>query len=139
MNESGAGPSRFTPFTSILAAIDDVELDVETESAAAAAPWRKHVGAVWMGLDSEYGALWGERADENEQDIRCEVVGKMYETFADPAEWDERLAVWTDKVDDGPAQPALALGEYEVQVDTQADGAARGRNGIMVDTDADAG
>jgi hypothetical protein len=127
----------------VLGAIDDADLNVEPEPepepiATQVAPWRKHVGAVWMGLDSEYGALWGERASEKAQAVRCEIVGKMYEAFADPAEWETRLVAWTDKVEDGLAEPVKPLGEYEVQVDTHADGAARGRNGIMVDSDADA-
>jgi hypothetical protein len=109
------GRSRYAPYRSIIASIDDDEdRPVQPCSRPAKPPWRKKVGEVWFTLSSENGARWGEDISEGEEAVFEQVVSKMFANVSDKEDW----AVPVE------AGPGAVL---EVSVDTE-----RERGGIGV-------
>jgi hypothetical protein len=71
-----------------------------------------------MGLDSEYGALWGESPDDKEWGIKGDIIEEMYEGFASLGDWEKQIQKWrsgADKQEEHAVQEVGVLDAEEGQ------------------------
>lgn len=86
--------SRYSPYKSVVSHVssEKAAFVVPTpEPAPSKPPWRRQLGQVWFGLNSQYGALLGEAVAPEEETAFSAIVERMFAGFSEKEDWVVRI------------------------------------------------